>query len=760
MGLYLGTFRGIIAYLILNLALLLGAPAAEALDTKVRQIAAMEAILAELEVHYGMMEFKEKMFGVTLDGLRKKYTSLIRSAKTLEEHEKLVPVQKRRILPPVEFKQLMIGMIAELRDGHVSLSRLSHDGWGVGLSTAMIDGRLYVTGLNKDLLVGNASVQEIQLGDEVVELNGVSVQELAKRQMIYSQYATYESRLMDALEHLLLRAHANYRAVKEGEEAELTLRRDGKTFKSHLTWLGLKRFIELRSRYHQHFDLTRVKAAQEEVAVPFGMTGVVSSYFRQGLMAANVPPGAIIDIGKLYNSELMADAQKAGGFQKPAGANGQSKVSPVTRLQAYIIRYENKNIGVLRVPSYSAPNIKNEIMWVAEILRRLENSVDVLVLDVLSNAGGSVHMGTRLLSMLAGEDSLRSIQSNTRLTETLLYIHGDSDAPTDPETGKPYNYGEDRVGQIAYEEWQEKYDRGERWSGMQPSFSNVLTRSGAGVILPDINVRFTKPLLVLNDNRSASGGDFIPAILQTNRRALVMGETSKGLGGPVYRKIDSMPGSEMAFRCTMAYCERADGVPIENIGVVPNLHRAVEVRDLKEGFKPFTKDVLDVALEIAKGQPLDKVEAGWKNKVAQRRSSHAAAQKLAPLREKIEAFKASPAFVHVEKDVKRGAPGFVKELKKFVEGLREMGKDLTPEEWHQLILPLPDSFVGADQILSSLWRRDEFVARLGELENVSSWVARKELLAMGRGVAEAVAMIPGGLRLADPCNLLLLSSKK
>ena len=64
----------------------------------------MEAILTELETHWGLEKYKAKVFGLTLDGLRKKYTRLINEAKTLEEELGFTDAVQREILPP-EFRR-------------------------------------------------------------------------------------------------------------------------------------------------------------------------------------------------------------------------------------------------------------------------------------------------------------------------------------------------------------------------------------------------------------------------------------------------------------------------------------------------------------------------------------------------------------------------------------------------------------------------------------------------------------------------------
>src|SRR5258708_7306900 len=129
-----------------------------ALTSKEKQTLAMEVILTELETHYGMTIYKAEQYNVTLPGLRKKYGRLIHEAKTLEEEVGLDKAQPREILPPAEFRQLMIGMISELRDGHVNISGQSKNMSTLGLIAAGIGEKLYVTEVRKDLIAPEASM--------------------------------------------------------------------------------------------------------------------------------------------------------------------------------------------------------------------------------------------------------------------------------------------------------------------------------------------------------------------------------------------------------------------------------------------------------------------------------------------------------------------------------------------------------------------------------------------------------------------------
>jgi hypothetical protein len=355
------------------------------LSTKAQQIVALEVFLAELDSQYGQPDAKEKDFGLNIEGLRQKYTKLINEAKTLEEFAGYWPLKEREILPPEEFRQLMIGMLAEYRDGHANTNRLSHNAWGVGIIPTMIEGRLYVAGVNPDLMQTGTSEEQIQIGDEVVAVNGVDVQKLAQERLLYVQRATYETRLNEAMGSILRFSESMFRGVKEGEPVEILFNRDGRTFKAHLNWLNLNKFSIDRQRFPGHFQSSQVmNAFEEEVPMPYGTMAAVSSYFRQGIKQLHPKPGELIDIGELLNQEI----KKSNGKLHPEDPSSPP-VEPISRLQAYIVRARNVNVGVLRIPSYNPANMVNELRWLAEAIERLENSTDVLVLDVTANAGGA-----------------------------------------------------------------------------------------------------------------------------------------------------------------------------------------------------------------------------------------------------------------------------------------------------------------------------------------------------------------------------------
>jgi C-terminal processing protease CtpA/Prc len=698
------------------------ASSAFALKTKPEQIIAMEAILAELDTQYGMAKFKRETFGVDTVTLRQKYTALIQSARTLEEEAGLEKVKAREILTADQFRQLMIGMVAELRDGHVNVNRLSDEGATLGLVAASIGEKLIVTLVRQDLMVGESSMEAIQPGDEILSVDGVPVVEIAKRNMLYAQGGTFSDRWDTAMNTVVNRFHSIQELPKEGASVDVTFSRSGYEFKARLRWVYNSDFRLLLSRFPRYLRSPVSNASSQEVPVPYGFRGTVRSYFRTGILNNPNLNASLLDVGEAVNREI-----EKSGTQGPL-----SDLSEVTRLQAYMVRYQNKNVGVLRLPSYSPGDgmeaIRDEYFWIAEVLRRFESLVDVLVIDQVSNTGGSVYYTLRLLGLFASMDKpMQTVRADYKLSETLLanwkpgFYH-------DLLYRTPPSHADLKIYDQYYKELRAKFDRGEEWTGLMAGFDMRPPEMGnePGLVFPGKEGVFTKPVLILNDRMSGSGGDFFPAQMQYNKRALVMGETSCGLGGPVYRSIGSMPGSEMSFRCTSGYTELPDGWPIENIGVVPDLYRAVEVADVYQGFTAYSGEVLSQAVAMVSKKKASKGSLHEWELSSQLQDS------ILSVAEKMQS--------------KTGKP-YIASLNK----LSDLMAKADAEELEGIIVPLP-SVLLKDRILLTLWQRLEVKERLEDLLKLPQWQAHKDLIESLIVFAE---LAPASISFADPCELRL-----
>lgn len=588
-----------------------------ALETKQDQIFALQAVMAELKTHYGMIKFKQEMFGTKYDDLTAKYTSLIENAQTLEEFYGFKEKENRSILPPEEFRQILIGLAAEFRDGHTNITRQSVDVWTVGIQTAGIGGKLYVTGFDSDLYIPNSSTEEIKIGDEVIEIDGRPVADLVKERSLYVPLATFETRRDRAAESLLNVSHRFFRAQQDGKAVTIKFFRkeNSKSITGRFNWINWK---DLRE-FDGIVNALRPSRPNKKKTYIYGERGR-DSYFRAGLANLGLPSGSVTETGKLLNQEI---AERMGpAVQNKSASNGsdgedakadvesdktsnektvaKAKEAPITRLEAYTVHYKGKNIGVIRLPDYSPPafeDVEREVNWLTEVIARFQISTDVLIIDQLSNGGGYIKYVTDLASVFAGDKELKSVTIDMKLNQTFL---ANMEGPPSPEQ----NFAQVLLSMTELQKMKSQFAQGETWTGKRPYMSNTSdsTAGEPGRIFRKSKTAYTKPVLLLNDSRSGSGGDFFPGILQSNDRIVVMGTESMGLGGPVYRSQSSLPGSELFMRCTFGVCLLQDGTPLENVGVMAQIRRPIERADLLEGFKTNAKQSLEAAVMLVAGK--------------------------------------------------------------------------------------------------------------------------------------------------------------
>lgn len=750
-----------------------------ALSIKDRQLLGLEAVLAEIDTHYGMDEFKAREFGVKLEDVRAKYRRLIQEGRTLIEDLGLVPAQTREALSQEEFEQLLIGLAAEFRDGHFNILRgQTKDHFTVGIYAAQIDGRLYVSGFEEKFFVKEAAIPEPKKGDEVVSINGVSVQELALRLEPYISLATHESRMHYAYRFLLNRPHRWVEKVKEGDEVRIRFRRANPQYKQ--PGPGEKedpknpQFLEFEGLYHWVNSKNYLRALSLfPFALPKPKTkefifgeGGPKSYFSEGLKTDEEAKASMIRLDEALNLEIRGAKKEASVKSKSTAeetaevetrsdsesSDGKERdrifetskeerqrlasLSPQTSLPVYTFRKEGVNIGVIRLPDYGF--FVDQVRWLSAVVEKLEKLTDVLIIDQLDNGGGLVWSGAQVARLFAHEKEFGSVTIDMKLNRTILNLladdglepsrpevfpsaHQESMAEDEAKKDKdddllpPKNFTRIYLDRQFADELRARFERGEVHSGPIP-YMGVQSRFRAkapGRIVGREGKVYTKPILILTNSRAASCGDFFPSIMQQNRRAVVMGETSMGLGGPVYRAQDSMPGSEMFMRCTIGYCERADGLPMENLGVVPDLPRWIQPADLTDGFKSYATEVLQTAVGLAKGKNLEDLKQAREEK----------RNKVKPTGEKFKQIEAmilrmdedlQPLNLDIQRleDIYRTGIARLDELQ---------AKDLSDAEWQWLSIPLPKALWVRDVFLSSLRKVDEMVVRLRQMKGLEKF---------------------------------------
>jgi C-terminal processing protease CtpA/Prc len=109
--------------------------------------------------------------------------------------------------------------------------------------------------------------------------------------------------------------------------------------------------------------------------------------------------------------------------------------------------------------------------------------------------------------------------------------------------------------------------------------------------------QYTKPVVLLADEMSGSGGDAFPGLMQGNGRVKVVGNRTMGLGGHV-EEIPGLYNSGLKLRMTKSMFFRPDGVAVENNGVQPDITYIPNRDDFMYEFKGYQKFYLNELFKL------------------------------------------------------------------------------------------------------------------------------------------------------------------
>lgn len=272
---------------------------------------------------------------------------------------------------------------------------------------------------------------------------------------------------------------------------------------------------------------------------------------------------------------------------------------------AYIyLNNEGKLIGVVRIPGYIVADYDKAVKNFAGIIAHLEKNTAALVIDQNNNPGGSVFYLYALASMLSDQTlavprhrialSPSSAKECLDTVEQLKSIKNDADAveKMKDQSGYPATY----QLVVAIQDYCRNVLK-EFHSGV--ALSSPLYLWGVDKVNPN-PARYTKPILFLVNQLDFSGGDFMPATLQDNKRVTVVGTRTAGAGGYVVgANFPNSFGLE-SVTFTGSIAERVDQNPIENLGVTPDVSLPITVDDIRNDYKPYIGEVQALLKKVIK----------------------------------------------------------------------------------------------------------------------------------------------------------------
>jgi len=269
------------------------------------------------------------------------------------------------------------------------------------------------------------------------------------------------------------------------------------------------------------------------------------------------------------------------------------------RFHAYLFLMDDLTIGgYIRIPSYSADG-SYSVKEFADIIQQFQKFSDVLVVDQTNNGGGNILYLYALLGILTDREleipmhSMKLKQQDVYLAIQRNYllkmIKNDRDAWKQlgkTIEGLPVNL---KLAQ----DWSSFYQFIiDQWNSGK-LVTDFCYLYGIERIAPNPKINYTKPMIVLTNALDFSCADFFPAILQDNKRAKIMGTRTAGAGG--YKDRISFPNligiEDIEF--TGSFSLRPNGLPIENLGVTPDIIYEVTYHDIQNNYVDYKQKILD-----------------------------------------------------------------------------------------------------------------------------------------------------------------------
>lgn len=280
-------------------------------------------------------------------------------------------------------------------------------------------------------------------------------------------------------------------------------------------------------------------------------------------------------------------------------------------------RHQNGSaIGYLQISSFDHSNHCQTMKGFEEIIKRLDQSTDLLVLDLRNNFGGCLDHCLALTSCLTGSnlemfkvsELLDQMMINSHREELKLYekwlekgipislgtIEGDDRLNTAHEHGLAPISREYLLEKSNYlSELLKQWSEGKRMSRWQYVFR---------FLTPNCQARYTKPIVVLVNENSMSAAENMTALLKDNNRALIFGKTTGGAGCGIANNNYQLPMkgpyaiSSLIFPTQMAL--RSNGQMIEDRGIEPDIACDLTIADYLDKGSDYSEKLNKVISQI------------------------------------------------------------------------------------------------------------------------------------------------------------------
>lgn len=541
-----------------------GAPEAPAEEpykgglTKEMRIADAQMIVGTFDRGYAPREWKKEFLGISF-----------------EDNSKAFLEAAQQDISDIEFYDLIARYLVAFEDAHVGYFIPSSAYKYLPFVADDIDGHIMV------VYVRDEAAGKIAIGEEILKIDGRPATEVRDELLPYARAGNPIAKVKRATRFLASRPQQALPKLPEGDSATITVAPIG----------GEPRDVVLEW-----------KLEGDELA-PLNGEGIDLTSKALVAQAGPEARGNILDSMRTKEMPFLDKSTSwLIGHSDPFFALGDNfierKKGPY---YSGVFVAGDRKIGLLRIHTYSSDNIDfNEaIAELEEEIPYFEESTDALIIDQTDNTGGNWCFTLKIASMLF-DRPFNEVKDQWRANRYILgeieNTIGSDDASEDDK--KILSAIKDNI-RLAMEEGRLLTD---------PFAECTLD----GIIEPyrskdGIAIAYTKPILILINEFSISGGDYFPALIQDNRRATLFGQTTMGAGGSVMWYKQPVGYSEVKYSHTISLgwrdpeIETPDGKKthhIENVGAIPDIEYKVTLDDFMGGYQLYRDAAVKAALSL------------------------------------------------------------------------------------------------------------------------------------------------------------------
>ena len=459
----------------------------------------------------------------------------------------------------------------------------------------------------------------LHAGDELLEFDGRPIHDVVTEFKL-QEFGNPDSQTDQALAEMFftMRIGQMGHQIPQGTVAVVTKPKGAVNTASHkLTWIHNAEEILQEAFYSTTLSACKTSKIEPAIAKISTYQNKTSKNISDAYLHKEMSFGkyklihAVLEQNKKNKDDSQSDEPDAlGGRTSFVPVLGKKvwEANPNSFFHAYLFKCQGKTIGYIRIPEYMGGSAAAEEF--ARVIRLFQKKSDALVIDQVNNPGGIIlhmyalasmltpyplHLPTQRLTITQQDVSVAIDVVSAFEEEAEASVAKAKQANDENIVGYPID---EKFSQEVMEHY--RFIIGEWNAGRY--FTEPCHLYGIESLHPHPSASYSKPILVLVNQLDFSCADFLPVILQDNKRATIFGTQTAGAGGILLSHSHPNRFGIASYSLTGSITMRKNNSLIENHGVTPDIIYELTQNDLQDNYSGYAAAVQRAISKILKKQ--------------------------------------------------------------------------------------------------------------------------------------------------------------